>query len=440
MKERDIARPTPAQVAWQDLEFGMFIHMEHARDDRPHEVPPAADFNPKKLDTDQWLEAAKACGAKLAVFTAKHAGGFCMWPTEGLDYSVKQSPWRGGKGDIVGDFVNSCHKYGILPGLYIMYQPNHHFGWIKREWEGDPAEFERYQQAFELQVTELCTRYGPLTEIWFDGGFPTPEGEWRYGYEAYARGPNIKPIIDEHQPDMVVMQGPLSMARWSGTESGAAWYPSWSTIPDAMAERRAKPEDERYEILGHGIPGSASWIPAECCTTLRKPHEWFWRPEGQTLKSVDHLVGLYYRSAGRNANLLLNAAPDKDGLIPDEDMVVYEALGKELKRRFENCVGETSGEGNEIELRFDEPRVFDHVVIMEDIAQGERIREYVVEAHVDGLFGDWPWFELCRGTCVGHKRIHLLPPFETTAIRLRCKESVAQPKLRRLALYYAGTS
>lgn len=435
MTDPALAKPTPTQIAWQDLEFGLFIHMEHAPEGRPDHVPPASEFNPARLDTDQWLQAAQACGAKLAVFTAKHVGGFCMWPTEGLDYSVRQSSWRDGKGDVVGDFVNSCHKYGIEPGIYIMYQPNHYFGWIEREWKGAPEEFERYQQIFELQVTELCTRYGRLAEIWFDGGFPTPEGVWRYGHDAYDRGPNIKPILDEHQPDIVVTQGPLSQARWSGTEAGAAWYPCWSTIPDAMAERRLASEDERYDLLGHGIPGAASWIPAECCTTLRTPHEWFWKPDGQKLKSVDHLVGLYYRSVGRNANLLLNANPDADGLIPEEDMAVYAGLGAELKRRFGNCVAETSGAGDEIELLFDEPRVFDHVVIMEDIAHGERIRSYVVEAYIDGLFGSSPWYELCRGSCVGHKRIHLIPPFESTAVRLKCTESVEEPRVRQLALY-----
>lgn len=441
MTQADLAKPTLSQLAWKDLEYGMFIHLEHAEESRPDEpVPAAAEFNPEKLDTDQWMEAAKAFGAKLAVFTAKHAGGFCMWPTEGLDYSVKQSSYRGGKGDIVGEFVNSCHKYGIEPGLYIMYQPNYYHGWIEREWTGDAAGFEEYQQIFETQLTELCTRYGKLTELWFDGGFPNPEGEWRYGYDTYPRGPRVKEILDEHQPDVVVMQGPLGKARWTGTESGATWYPSWSTIEDGMAERRVSTESERYHLLGHGVPGEKSWIPGECCTTLRYPHEWFWKPEGQQLKSVEHLMGLYYRSVGRNSNLLLNAAPDKDGLIPDEDMAVYEGLGRELQRRFSNCVGETSGQGKEVELRFDEPRLFDHVVIMEDIAQGERVREYVVEAYVDGLFGDWDWFELCRGSCIGHKRIHLVAPFESKAIRVRVKEAVGEARIRSFALYHANRS
>ena len=204
-----------------------------------------------------------------------------------------------------------------------------------------------------------------------------------------------------------------------------------------MAERRESSEESRYQLLGHGIPGEASWIPAQCCTTLTYPHEWFWTPD-QTLKSVEHLVGLYYRSVGRNANLLLNAAPNEDGLIPGEDMQVYEGLGAELRRRFGRSVGEKSGIGSEVELRFEERRLFDHVVLMEDIAKGERVREYVVEAEVDGLFGEWQWFELCRGSCIGHKRIHLFEPFESRAVRVRIRESVGEARIRSFALYHVG--
>ena len=107
MTSSELARPTASQIAWKDLEYGMFLHLEHAKESKPGEkVPPAVEFNPEKLDTDQWMEAAKAFGARIAVFTAKHAGGVCMWP---MDYGVKQSSFRGGKGDIVGEFVNSCH-------------------------------------------------------------------------------------------------------------------------------------------------------------------------------------------------------------------------------------------------------------------------------------------------------------------------------------------
>ena len=282
-----------------------------------------------------------------------------------------------------------------------MYQPNYYHGWIGREWTGTNEGFEEYQQIFETQLTELCTRYGKLAELWFDGGFPTEEGLWRYGCDKYPRGPRVEEILAEHQPDAVVVQGPLAQARWSGTESGASWYPAWSTIPDAMAERRERSEESRYQLLGHGIPGEASWIPAQCCTTL-------------------------------------NAAPNEDGLIPDEDMQVYERFGVELRRRFGRPVGEKSGTGSEVELRFEERRLFDHVVLMEDIAKGERVREYVVEAEVDGLFGEWQWFELCRGSCIGHKRIHLLEPFESRAVRVRIRESVGEARIRSFALYHVG--
>ena len=415
----------------------MFIHFEPitfkpapAYHQHPEELPKPESINPAKLDTDQWLEAARAMGARLAVFTAQHDSGFCMWPTDVYDYGIKQSPWRNGGGDVVADFIESCHKYDIKPGLYCSFLPNYYLGFTSPQAAEDVAFYQRGVQTFEQLITELCSRYGELVEIWFDGGFPTLEGEWRWNDGGYPGGPDIAPILEEHQPNIVVAQGPLSGCRWSGNEGGTTRYPCWSTLAHPLADRRV-PSVQRYPMLGHGDPDGERWIPAECCTTLRTPHEWFWKPEGQVLKSVEHLTGLYYHSVGRNSNLLLNAAPNADGLIPEEDMAVYSELGKELRRRFGNRVAETSGSGDELELESEKPIIFDHIVIMEDITSGERIREYVVEGQLDGT----GWFELCRGRSVGHKRIESVPPFETTAVRLRCLQSVATPQIRSFALY-----
>ena len=437
MAEPDLTTPSAAQLAWHDMELGMFIHFEpitfksspnYHQD--PAELPAAESINPARLDTDQWLEAARSMGAKWAVFTAQHNSGFCMWPTDAYDYGIRQSPWRQGKGDVVGDFVDSCHKYGLKPGLYCSFQPNYYLGFTSRKWTQDAESYQRFLRTFEKLILELCTRYGELVEIWFDGGFPTLEGEWRWGDGVYDGGPDIAPILDQHQPNIVVSQGPLSGSRWTGNEGGTAMYPCWSTLSHPIAERRVPPQ-ERYGLLGHGEPDGECWIPAEGNTPLRTPHEWFWKAEGQGLKSATHLAGLYYHSVGRNSNLLINASPNDEGLIPEEDMARYAELGKELTHRFRNCVFETSGSGETLEVELDHPVTFDQVVIMEDIAQGERIREYVFEARLD----HGGWFELCRGTSVGHKRIQVIPPFETVAIQLRCPQSVAEPQIRRLALY-----
>ena len=437
MDNPELPTPSAAQLAWHDMELGMFIHFEpitfKSEPDyhrHPEELPAAETINPTALNTDQWLEAARAMGARWAVFTAQHDSGFCMWPTDVYDYGIKQSPWRQGKGDVVGDFVNSCHKYGIKPGLYCSFQPNFFLGFTSRQWAQDAETYRAYLRTYEQLITELCSRYGELVEMWFDGGFPTAEGEWRWGDGIYHGGPDVAPILAEHQPNMIVAQGPLSGCRWSGNEGGTTLYPCWSTLSHPLADRRL-PRTERYDLLGHGDPDGEMWIPAECNTPLRTPHEWFWKPDGQELKSVRHLVGLYYQSVGRNSNLLLNATPNADGLIPDDDMACYVEFGTELRNRFRNCIAETSGSGEVLELALAQPATFDQVVIMEDITRGERIREYVVEGTLD----HGGWFELCRGSSVGHKRVQVIPPFETKSVRLRCPKTVATPQIRRLALY-----
>jgi len=144
----------------------------------------------------------------------------------------------------------------------------------------------------------------------------------------------------------------------------------------------------------------------------------------------------YDRSVGRNCNLLLNANPDPTGLIPEPDMRRYKEFGDEIRRRFGTSLAETSGRGAVVELRLEAPTRIDHVIAMEDIREGERVREYVVEGLSDG-----GWEELCRGESIGHKRIQRFPPAVVRAVRLRTVRSVARPIIRKLAVYdVAGAS
>lgn len=413
----DLPRPSPSQLEWQDYEVGQFIHLDITIFAPKWDFQKMADypspdvFDPEKLDTDQWLQVAKAIGAKYAVLTAKHCSGFCLWPTDVYPYSVKQSKWRGGKGDICADFIRSCHKYGIKPGFYYSTVWNSYLkvagGRVK---SGDPAEQARYKDICERQLTELWTRYGKLAEIWFDGGSLPPD----------QGGPDIGPLVRKYQPQAVVFQSPYASIRWVGNEDGFAPYPCWST-------------NATRDAAGAGDPDGKFWCPAECDTTLRG-HEWFWGAGQEDLiKPLATLVDIYYRSVGHNANLILNSTPDPSGLIPAADMARYREFGAEIRRLFGHPVGETSGVGNIVTLDFGKPTRIDQAVIMEDLAQGERVRAYVLRALVDG----W-WQTVAEGTCVGHKKIDRFEPVTAEKLRVRVTAAAATPHLRRLAAYDIG--
>jgi alpha-L-fucosidase len=422
--ERDIPEPSPEQLAWQGMEIGMFFHFDIVTyapkwDFRSwRDIPPPEIYNPVELDTDQWMEAAKAIGAKYAVFVAKHCSGFLQWQSDLYPYGVKQSKWRNGKGDVVRDFVESCRKYGIKPGIYASVTANGFLevdnpGVVNRGKGGDQEKQDNYSRVCETMLTELWSRYGELTEVWFDGGALSPEGG----------GPDLIPILKQFQPNAIVFQCPAANIRWIGNESGVAGYPCWATVPDLDYQGDIK-------MLPNGNPDGKMWMPGECDVPIRN-HEWFWTPDAENLVySLDDLMDMYYRSVGRNCNLLLNANPDPSGLVPEADFKRYVEFGKEINRRFGSRLAEVKGESKLLELELGRTMEIDHVVIMEDIKYGERVRKYVIEA----LMENQTWQKLCDGTSIGHKRIERFNPIKTSMIRLIIAESIAKPIIRSFAV------
>jgi alpha-L-fucosidase len=424
-----MAVPTPAQIAWHDMELGMFFHFDipiykQGWDWRSFRDFPYPDlYQPLKLDTDQWMEAAKAMGAKYAVLVAKHCSGFLQWQSDLYPYGVKKSSWRNGKGDLVREFIGSCRKHGIRPGLYASVSANGYLGvdnpgLVNHGKGGSREQQAGYARICERMATELWTRYGDLFEIWFDGGaIPAGKG-----------GPDLVPLLRKHQPDAVVFQGPPgtpNLIRWVGNERGVAPYPCWSTANAGTGE------EGTAENAYAGSPDGRLWVPGECDVPVRD-QEWFWRPgDEHRLNSVEQLVDMYCNSVGRNCNLLLNANPNPEGLIPEADFRRYEEFGREIRRRFERPVASTQGKGKLIELHFARPEAVNHVVIMEDIARGERVRAYEVE----GLLPDGMRVRLCDGISIGHKRIQGFERKELSAIQLRITASVADPQIRNLAVF-----
>lgn len=422
--DKDIPKPSPEQLTWQDMEMGMFFHFDIVTyapswDFRSWRDNPSPDvYNPVELNTDQWMEAAKAIGAKYAVFVAKHCSGFLQWQSDLYPYGVKQSKWRNGKGDVVKDFVESCRKYGIKPGIYASVSANGFLevdnpGMINRGKGGDQEKQKDYSRICEGMLTELWSQYGELTEIWFDGGALPPE----------KGGPNLIPILKKFQPNAIVFQGPAANIRWIGNESGVAGYPCWATVPDLDSQ-------ENIKMLPNGNPEGKMWMPGECDVPVRN-HQWFWTPNDEKLLySLDELMDMYYRSVGRNCNLLLNANPDPRGLVPEADFKRYGEFGKEIRRRFGTKLAETKGESDIFELELDSSAEINHAVIMEDIKYGERVRRYVIEV----LINNQTWDKVCEGMSIGHKRIEKFDSVKTSKIRLRITESIAKPIIRSFAI------
>ncbi len=407
-----LARPTPQQYAWHEQERIMFACLDPAtwqgREYDNHSTPLSA-INPTQLDTDQWCRAAKLWGAKEILFVAKHTGGFCWWQTETTKYGIKDTAWKGGKGDVLAELADACRRHGLTLGIYVYPGDD---TWGAPMGSGgrtkDPAKQEAYNQVFRQQLTEVLTRYGKITEVWFDGSCVI----------------DVRDILKQHAAEAVIFQGPSATIRWPGTESGKLPYPAWNSLPS---------QDLKTGVAtaAQGDPDGDAWAPLEADTTLYD-HNWFWAADNEKKrKSLNELMDIYYKSAGHGGVLLLNSTPNTNGLIPDGDLKLYEAFGKEIERRFSQAVAEVNDQrGPSVELGLPQPTTINHAVIMEDYREGERIREYIVEGLRDGQ-----WKELSRGTSVGRKKIDRFRPAEVSRVRLRVTRFAAEPIIRRLAVF-----
>jgi alpha-L-fucosidase len=408
--EVKLARPTPQQYAWHEQERILFVCLDPAtwqgREYDNHSTPLSA-INPAQLDTGQWCRAAKLWGAKEILFVAKHTGGFCWWQTDTSKYGVKQISWRGGQGDVVKDLAESCRKQAMKLGVYLSPQDDQ-FGAGGGGRCKTPEAQENYHRVYRQQLTELLSRYGEVFEVWFDGSCVI----------------NVSDILSQHAPGALIFQGPHATIRWPGTESGILPYPAWNSL---------KSQDLKTGVAtaAHGNSDGDAWAPLEADTTLYN-HKWFWSAENEKKrKSLDELMDIYYKSAGRGGVLLLNSAPNTNGLIPEGDLKLYEAFGQEIERRFGHPVAEVKDQrGPVVELALPRPALINHIVLMEDYREGERIREYVVEG-----FSDGSWRELSRGTSVGRKKIDRFHPAQVAKVRLRATRSAAEPLIRRLAVF-----
>tara|TARA_R110002049_G_scaffold68233_3_gene176961 strand:+ start:11753 stop:14137 length:2385 start_codon:yes stop_codon:yes gene_type:complete len=435
--------PNKRQLAWQEAELGVVFHYDlHVFDGVKYgqgnnRIDPVKDyqiFNPEKLDTDQWVKAAKDAGANFAILTATHETGFALFQSEVNPYSVKALKWKDGKGDLVADFVASCKKYGVKPGIYLGIRWNSFLGVhdFKVNGEGDFKKNRQqwYNKMVEGMVKEICTNYGELFEIWFDGGADHPKNG----------APDVLPIVRQFQPNCLFYHnGQLAEARWGGSEAGTVDYPNWSTFPyratGAGESAKKNIADNNFQLLKEGDANGKFWVPAMADAPLRGyngRHEWFWEPGDEAhIFPLENLMDMYYKSVGRNATLIMGLTPDPNGLLPEPDVQRLKEWGDEIKRRFSNPLASTNGKGSLLELRLKEPMEVNHVVLQEDIAKGERIRKYQIEGYSGGR-----WNVLINGESIGNKRIEKFDTKKLSRIRIKIIDSDGLAQIKNMSAYF----
>jgi alpha-L-fucosidase len=430
-----VPRPTAAQIRWQHDELGIFFHFDIEVFDRAYQtisvrgnrLPPLGSirpklFNPRRLDTNQWLRVAKSMGAKYAVFTAKHSSGFLMWPSGIYPYGVRQSPWRGGRGDVVRDFIKSCRKYAVAPGLYCSAGANSWWslhegpvGFKQGKAIGTPAAVRRFLAMDVRMYASLWKHAGPLAYIWFDGGVD-------------PLGSRLNGLLRKYEPDAVCFNGPAGapggIARWSGNEHGFVGYPLWNTASTT--------DDQRDR--GAGTPNGPYYIPVEANVPLRY-HFWMWKSDTvNKILPLATLMKMYLHTVGRGSNFIVNANIDPDGRVPAPDARRLAQFGALIRKWFGTSLAQVSGRGDRIDLPLPHPTVINFVMIQEDISRGQKIRSYQVEGLVHGI-----WKPLCRGQSVGEKRIQQFDAARVSAIRLLITQSVGTPVVRKLAVFHIRT-
>jgi len=390
-------RPSPQQVAWQDLEIGALIHFgPNSFMDREWgdgQADPQV-FNPTRLDAEQWVAAAKSAGARYVVLVAKHHDGFCLWPTGQTAYSVKASPWRDGEGDLVREVSDAARQQGLRFGVYLSPWDRH---------EPRYRNNGEYDDYYRKELTELVNAYGEIAEFWLDGA--GSEGHV-YDFDSYVK------TLRTYQPNALIFAdvGFLQYGdiRWVGNETGFAPEDNWNVV----------------DRLGY-----LRWRPAEADTPLRTDH-WFWHPNDEkSLKPLAVLLETYHKTVGRGAQLMIGLAPDKRGLLPESDVARLKEFGTEIRRIYgEESDGpeESWSSAAPLEIAKAEPMTFDRAVVMERLSGGQRVERYAIEAWDGGR-----WRPLATGTTIGHRKIDIFPRTTASRVRLRIVDAAEAPQIRR---------
>ncbi len=450
--------PLARQLVWQEMEYYGFLHFNmntftNIEWGEGSENP--SQFNPSELDAMQWVRVAKEAGMKGLIITAKHHDGFCLWPSKYTEHSVKNSSWKNGKGDVIKELSEACKAYGLKMGVYLS------------PWDRNHPEYGRpeYVTVFHNQLRELLSNYGEIFEVWFDGanggsGYYGGANETRkIDNKTYYQWDKAISIVRELQPNAVIFGDGGPGVRWVGNEEGWANETNWSLIRDEVHIGYPK-----YKELRSGHEDGSNWVPAECDVSIRPG--WYYHPyEDHKVKTLPHLLDIYYQSVGRNASLLLNLPLDKRGLVHENDEKQLMALRGQLTKDFEvnlakgqktttsNIRGNSStyGAANindgdpetywstndsiikaSITIEFDAPTTLNRILLQEYIPLGQRIKKFTIEAEINGK-----WEELDSQTTIGYKRILRLKTVLATKIRVTIIDAKAAPLISNIEIYNA---
>lgn len=453
--------PEPKQVEWQKMETYAFVHFGlNTFNDREwgYGDSDPATFNPAKLDCEQWVKTFVAAGMKGVIFTAKHHDGFCLWPTQLTEYCIRNSPYKDGKGDVVGELAAACKKYGIKFAVYLS------------PWDRNHAQYAtpEYVDYFHAQLRELMTNYGEVFEVWFDGA---NGGDGWYGgakesrtidRKHYYNYPKIYEMLDELQPQAIIFSDGGPGCRWVGNERGFAGATNWSFLRAG----EVFPGYSKHWVLQYGHPDGNQWVPAECDVSIRPG--WFYHPEQDgRVKTVDQLTDLYYRSVGHNATLLLNFPVDRNGLVHPIDSAnavnfrknIDKQLADNLLKKIVPTVSDERGgrfrakaitDGKydtywaahdsvltaTIEFALPQAKKVNRMMLQEYIPLGQRVKSFTVEYDKDGA---WLPVKLNEETTtIGYKRLLRFETVETAKLRVSITDSRACPTLNNVEAYYAG--
>ena len=429
--------PTAQQLEWQQMEFTAFLHFGintfTGREWGDGQEKPEL-FNPTELDCEQWVRALKEGGFKMALITAKHHDGFCLWPTATTEHSVKNSPWKDGKGDVVRELRDACEKYGMKFGVYLS-------PWDRNaECYGDSPAYNKF---FIEQLTELLTNYGEVHEVWFDGA----NGEGPNGKKQVYDWEAILKTIRTLQPKAVTaIMG--DDVRWVGNEGGLGRETEWSAT--ALTPGSYTHSNESNSALGIkpmakdlgsreliAKAKEAYWYPSEVDVSIRPG--WFYHADqDEQVRSLANLVNIYYQSVGCNSVLLLNIPPDRRGLIHETDVQRIKELSEYLAKTFaDNQVVNGTGlwqaqAGDSKEYEVKSGSMVNTFLIQEDIAQGQRVEDFLVEVYSNGA-----WQYAAEGTTVGYKRLLKFSDCQPEKIRVTIRGTRAAANITNVGLYYA---
>ncbi|PZX57886.1 alpha-L-fucosidase [Algoriphagus chordae] len=450
--------PDAKQIAWQELEYYGFVHFNmNTFSDREwgfgDEKPEM--FNPTELDARQWARVASEAGMKGLIITAKHHDGFVLWPSAYTEHSVKNSPWKDGKGDLIKELAEACKEYGLKFGIY--YSP-----WDRNHPDYGKPEYITYMRN---QLTELLTNYGDIFEVWFDGA---NGGDGYYGGANEARKvdkfsyydwPSMYELVRELQPGAMMFSDGGPDVRWVGNEHGFAYESTWSNL---MRDSVYAGMPDYPKLYASGQENGTHWVPAEADVSIR-PGWYYHKYEDHKVRTLPQLMEIYYKSIGRNSSLLINFPVDTRGLIHENDVEAILKFGEKVKADFEvNLVAQASvsankdrgngyeaenlqdedyetywttpdgGNTGEITIDFGAETTFNRLLIQEYTPLGQRVKSFVLEKESDGN-----WEKIAEGTTVGHKRILRFPDVLASKVRVRFTDGKDIPVISEIGIYNA---